>query len=241
MISCGKCGVQLVDGSLFCHMCGTKILYNDFACSYCGQILKGGSRFCGKCGKPVAQSQVSNSNPIRSQNTRVCPSCGAVLGSLDVACRACGAEVSNRNAPMSVNVFASELARIEAERPEVRNTGGLFQISDAEHEQRYGSKYLDRKISFIQSFPIPNTTEEIVEFILLAMSNIDIKYGNKVYDRHQWGKAGGPYYSEVKLASTWIGKLEQAYNKAKLLFPNDPMFPRIKEMYENKMREMDRL
>ena len=142
---------------------------------------------------------------------------------------------------MSVNVFATELAKIETERVDSKSKGisGLFDGTD--YAQAYGSKYLDKKVSFIQSFPIPNTTEEIVEFILLAMGNIDNNYGHKKYENSRAGTVGGLYYSEVKMATTWIGKLEQAYNKAKLLFPDDPLFPKIKELYEKKMRELDRM
>ena len=77
--------------------------------------------------------------------------------------------------------------------------------------------------------------------MLLAIANIDVKYGNKVYDKHRFGKPGGDYYADVTQAAAWIGKLEQAYNKAKLFFPDDPKFPKLQEIYENKMREMGRL
>ena len=73
------------------------------------------------------------------------------------------------------------------------------------------------------------------------LANIDNNYGNKKYDNNRWGTVGGPYYSEVKMATTWIGKLEQSYNKAMLLFPDDPLFPKIQELYQKKMKELDRL
>ncbi len=238
MFTCGKCGTTLVDGALFCHMCGVRV-QNSIICKQCGQVLKVGSKFCGKCGTPVPNTE---NNAIHQNNTSHCPNCGAVVNRLDVVCRSCGTAITNRNVAMSVNVFASELAKIEAERLSSNSNAkrGLFDIG-ADHEQAYGSKYLDKKISFIQSFPIPNTTEEIVEFILIAMANIDTKYGNKIYDTDKWARVGGPYYSEVKLATTWIGKMEQAYNKAMLLFPDNPLFPKIKELYEKKMRELDRM
>lgn len=234
MSTCGKCGTNLVEGALFCHMCGIK-LQETIICKNCGQTLKTGSKFCGRCGTPVPNTE---NNTIQPNNTSHCPNCGAVINRLDVVCRSCGTAITNRNIAMSVNVFATELAKIETERRDNKNKGlsGLFGDT-----QSYGSQYLDRKVSFIQAFPIPNTTEEIVEFILLALANIDNNYGNKKYDNDRWGTVGGPYYSEVKMATTWIGKLEQSYNKAMLLFPDDPLFPKIKELYEKKMRELDRM
>lgn len=52
MLTCGRCGTALVDGALFCHMCGVKLQYNTI-CKQCGQAVKVGSKFCGKCGTPV--------------------------------------------------------------------------------------------------------------------------------------------------------------------------------------------
>lgn len=239
MVTCGKCGTTLVDGALFCHMCGAK-LQNSYTCKQCGQEVKVGSKFCGKCGTPVTNTE----NTVNQQNnTSHCPNCGALVGRLDVACPSCGTAITNRNIAMSVNVFATELARIEAERLDSNSNEkrGLFGNGGTDYEQAYGSKYLDKKISFIQSFPIPNTTEEIVEFILLAMANIDPTYGNKKYDNNRTATVGHYYYSEVKMANTWIGKLEQAYNKAMLLFPDNPLFPKIQELYQKKMKELDRL
>lgn len=238
MHTCGICGTTLVDGALFCHMCGARV-QKSITCKQCGHALKVGSKFCGKCGAPVPNAE---NNAIHPNNTSHCPNCGAVVNRLDVVCRSCGTAITNRNIAMSVNVFASELAKIEAERHTSNNNAsrGLFGTG-ADYEQAYGSKYLDKKISFIQSFPIPNTTEEIVEFILLAMANIDTTYGNKRYDTDRSATVGHLYYSEVKMANTWIGKLEQAYNKAMLLFPDNPLFPKIQELYENKMRELDRM
>lgn len=237
MSTCAKCGTNLVAGALFCHMCGIRI-QNSITCQQCGQALKVGSKFCGKCGAPVPNTE---NNAIQPNNTSHCPNCGAIINRLDVVCRSCGTAITSRNTAMSVNVFASELAKIEAERSDSKDKGkrGFFDIGM--DEQAYGSKYLDKKISFIQSFPIPNTTEEIVEFILLAMANIDTKYGNKKYDNDWTATPGHTIYADVKMATTWIGKLEQAFNKAMLLFPDDPLFPKIKELYEKKMRELDRM
>ena len=49
------------------------------------------------------------------------------------------------------------------------------------------------------------------------------------------------YYTEIKVATTWINKLEQAYNKASIVFPNDPVFSRIQTIYVNKMKELNRI
>jgi uncharacterized OB-fold protein len=252
---CGKCGTQLVDASQFCHMCGAKSSSKNEICKNCGQQLVFGSRFCYKCGYPTNNSE-SKQNQANGENVSDmirCPNCGSNVGRLDAACHFCGMQIVQRNVSKSVKSFAEELARIELEEKDL--TEQFFNKPDSfwdnsksyeyakfkENEKRYGSKAFERKISYINSFPIPNTVEEIIEFMLLAVANIDAKYGLNCPDNVKYGKPGMLYYTEIKVATTWINKLEQAYNKASIVFPNDPVFSRIQTIYVNKMKELNRI
>ncbi len=217
MAFCGKCGTKLVDDALYCHMCGSMSVNH-----------------------PEKQGKSNESD------TQKCPDCGAIIGRLDVACRFCGRQIVARNTANSLKEFAEGLSRIDSEAPaqvKVYNTmtGPVAVDSFKRGESIWGSKVLDKKISFIMSYPIPNTIEEIVEFVLLTISNIDVQYGNKKYDNPKYSKPGYEDYSSVILSQTWIKKLEQAYIKAQVLFPDEPVFNRLKNIYESKMRALDRL
>ncbi|MCL1940687.1 MAG: hypothetical protein FWG09_02000, partial [Synergistaceae bacterium] len=71
-----------------------------------------------------------------------------------------------------------------------------------------------QKINLIRSFPIPNTKEDIFEFIILAASNVQ----ETAYETNKKGSA------DRKLSDAWLAKLEQAYHKAKFTFGNSSDF-----------------
>lgn len=225
-------------------------------CMNCGQKLPDGAKFCGNCGTPqgsLQQPSLDCRAPDYSSNFQYevmlkCPNCGSSIGKLDAVCPYCGAQVVNREVASSVKRFAEELSRIESEA--ARNKANNYSLMDRFHtssyknamENAFGNKALERKISFINAFPIPNTVEEIAEFILLAVASIDVEYGTKSKKNTLKARRGFSYdYTDVKLAKTWVNKMEHAYNKAQLSFPNHPTFLQIKKIYENKMKELNRL
>jgi hypothetical protein len=76
----------------------------------------------------------------------------------------------------------------------------------------------EKVIGLIKTFPIPNNREDIFEFMLLASSNFDAKYysTNKVSD---------------SLASAWLSKIDQCYNKGKIMFTNKSDLYAIDKIY----------
>lgn len=40
------------------------------------------------------------------------------------------------------------------------------------------------------------------------------------------------------ISDAWVAKLQQAYNKALVLFPEDPTFDSIQQVYLDKLREL---
>lgn len=224
-------------------------------CMNCGLKLPDGAKFCYQCGTPLGSVSPSGANSnefkghIQYETMLKCPNCGSSIGKLDAVCPYCGAQIAHREASSTVRRFADELSRIEAEAAENNETntkgllGALLDIpgEDKSFESAFGNKTFERKISLINSFPIPNTVEEISEFVLLAVANIDDKYGKKSFINRINGSRGVVGYTDTKLAITWVNKLEQAYNKAEISFPNHPLFQKIKTIYENKMKKLNRL
>jgi hypothetical protein len=72
---------------------------------------------------------------------------------------------------------------------------------------------------------IPNTKEDIYEFMILASSNIDVK----VYDL---GNSRYATASRKNVSDAWFAKFEQAYEKAKLTFGNTSDFENIQRIYD---------
>ena len=53
--------------------------------------------------------------------------------------------------------------------------------------------------------------------------NLLIKEKNSLSNRMS-GKTGNTNYPNIALANAWVDKLQQAYNKAKVSFPGEPLF-----------------
>lgn len=227
-------------------------------CINCGMQLHKNANFCSFCGMPINSKENNVREDLRRNETFYetmvqCPNCGSVISRLDATCRFCGAHIANKKASKTVKEFSEELMKIEESAPEVmdENAYGISLLSlypkeyrrafSKSMEKAMGNKTFEKKISLIQSFPIPNSVEEISEFILLAVASINVEYGKKSISNLLFGKQGAIYYAEVKLATSWINKMEQAYHKDEIAFPNDPAFQKIKEIYEKKMRELKRL
>ena len=66
----------------------------------------------------------------------------------------------------------------------------------------------EQRIIIIKNFPIPNTKEDIFEFMFLATSNFDTEY----YISH---------LSEEDISDAWLSKIDQCYKKAKLLLSKE--------------------
>ena len=78
-------------------------------------------------------------------------------------------------------------------------------------------------INTIKSFPIPNNKEDIMEFMILASSNIDLD----AYD----SASGGLKNARQEVSNAWVSKMEQAYQKACIICKDDPEFKKIEELY----------
>lgn len=165
-------------------------------CINCGQELDDSAKFCANCGKAVGTSQnetVEQRKIVYEGEIHKCPNCGEMLSSLAVICPSCGYEIRGSKASDSVKEFAMRLA-------------------DVENNQQ--------KIIIIQSFPIPNNKEDILEFLILAASCFEPS--NNL--------TGDSVKKDV--SDAWRVKVEQSYQKAKLLFANDANFFKIQNVYD---------
>ena len=176
------------------------------------------------------QQKVFADEPIRERRTvyegeiHKCPSCGEVLASFVANCPACGHEFRGAKNSTSVREFASKLEEIERTRP-AKKSG----LKKALENQTEVSETDLRKISLIRSFVIPNTKEDLFEFLVLASSNINLQRYNDFDSISE---------SEQAVSDAWEAKFEQAYEKAKLSFGNAPEFKKIHAIYEKKSGEI---
>ena len=136
-------------------------------CSNCGHVVVDGTKFCAKCGANVSDKvgqQQAERKMVYEGELQKCPNCGEVLKSFDLNCPACGHELRNRKSSSAVKEFALKLEAIEASR-EYEKPRGFFRSPEA---QQRVTKTDEQKISLINSFPVPNTKEDMLEFMVLA-------------------------------------------------------------------------
>lgn len=201
-------------------------------CVNCGKELAEGAKFCFECGAAVG----GGNNDVRKTEyvgkIVKCPNCGNELNAMDAICPSCGMQITGKQVASSVQKFADELTQIE--NATTFSLNPLHSIM----AKGYGDKKFERKLSLIKNFPIPNTVEEITEFLLLADANIDVRYGKQTMSNKLVGRPGNTNYAGVTLANAWISKMQQVYKKAEIAFASDSAFSKIREIYEKKMAEL---
>ena len=167
-------------------------------CSNCGKSLVKNAKFCSECGSNIEESKQIERKISYDGEILKCPQCGEVLKSFESTCPACSHELRNLKSSSAVQELSQKLDHIECERK--RPTFGMALLN------KLGNKIDstdERKISLITNFPVPNTKEDIREFLIMASAN---------------KKAFNNTPKEMALAKAWKNKYKQVKKKASLVF-----------------------
>lgn len=154
-------------------------------CINCGHALAEGARFCSGCGVAIGEAHTESEQrkSVYDGELHKCPNCAEMLKSFMSSCPSCGYELRGSKSKSRVDELANKLELAES---------------------------AEQKISIIRNFYIPNTKEDIYEFVILAASNMN----SYDYDYEAWDI-----------------KLEQAYQKAMLSFGGTQEFQYINQLY----------
>lgn len=194
-------------------------------CINCGHQLPDGAKFCAECGSPVQTSAQSQRKTVYEGEIHKCPNCGEVLKSFSPVCSACGFEIRGAQNTSIVKKFALQLQSLQSKKASEKPINFLSKL--------YGkkSRIEEEKIDLIKNFVIPNTKEDVLEFVILAASNIDINC---------FGLSGTqyPHILGKELSEAWLAKLEQAYQKALLMFSTSDEFQVVNQLYQTKKNEI---
>ena len=146
----------------------------------------------------------------RYGDVRKCPACGAMISSFSAKCTDCGHEFSNIEANASIQKLFKMLNDVEDQR---KDDSGIFGELVA---KSFGgtNKIIEKKKSIISGFPIPNTRDDILEFLSTAIPNAR-KKGNFFSSEQPENK------SHNELAPTWNSKCEQIIMKARFSLKED--------------------
>ncbi len=211
---------------IFCVKCGRKLPVDAKFCSSCGEAVNGNNNSISTI---PAQSNSNTRQQEYVGTVYKCSNCGCVITKTTAICPECGMKITGQTSVNSVQEFKEQLMAIELNRSEF-NVANFFQrVSPVDMQ----------KLSLIKSFPIPNSIDDILEFMLLAVANIDVNLS-----KNTWGNKlsnGGVETKETikkSLSDAWVLKMQQAYQKAEIMFPNDPLFKQIQKIYFDKMKEL---
>lgn len=188
--------------------------------------------------KSEATATTASPKSDKFGDVKKCPACGAMVQSFQTKCGDCGHEFRNVEASQNIIKFFEKLDEIESKR-----TDGLFERSEKNSSVSFGTmlKWLffwwillpikiisflfnktkpvkwsttdARKEEIIMNFPVPNSREEIIEFMTLSVSKL------KKISIFQWLDEEGKYLS--KWNKIWIKKVDQVFAKAKLSMKDD--------------------
>lgn len=164
-------------------------------CSNCGEQISDKSKFCSECGsKNIGISSLENRQQEYTGKIFKCPSCGENLKSFLMVCPSCGYELRGSKATETLKMF--EIRYSQLRKPQ-------------------------EKIDYIKTFAIPNTKEDVLEFMILASANIDPDVFENDKDNN----------IDARVSNAWISKMEQAYQKSQLLFEDTLEFTKIQKLY----------
>ena len=188
-------------------------------CPNCGQEIEENAKFCINCGNQIDTGK-SKRTTVYEGVTHKCPNCGEILKSFLPNCPACGYEIRGSKNVSAVRELAEKLEAIEAKRGNIAKPNSLKRFIFSQQLTKTDAQ----KISLIRSFAIPNTKEDLYEFLIMSKSNIDVD----VYENDAPRRQGD---ARSALSEAWNAKFEQAYQKAKLVFVNDIRMSEIQAMY----------
>lgn len=146
-------------------------------------------------------------------DVRKCPACGALVPALAVSCAECGYEFSGIEASSSAQILSKKIAEIK-ETGAAKKLEISLKYSMLKRESLYSeidSDIREQISSLVENFPIPNTKKDLLDFIFFLKENTSYVYKKK---------------------------LNECISRAKILFPNDPLFKQaIEQVNEKKKKE----
>lgn len=187
-------------------------------CTKCGARLSEGARFCSKCGNAVSSEMKDDQKARKEEFTGTvykCPSCGQALGAFDSTCPSCGYELRGSDVSRSMRNFLNRVAKASEQDASDKINGSSKTINS-----------INRVASEIKNYAIPNTREDIFEFMILAHSTIC--------------SAQGGVSPNAIILEAWIAKAGQAYQKAQLVLSGDDL-EKIENMHSEITFEANRM
>lgn len=160
-------------------------------------------------------AQIAEKKTDKEGSSKKCPACGAPVASFNTKCSDCGHEFRDVQANNSISSLFEKIQKIDEDSSNDKSGGFLGELFDSQKKKR-----VEQKISLISSFPIPNTREDILEFLVMAVPQ------SKVKSTSFFGKLTSPQVGSSQWMSdgpkwAWTEKCEQIIMKARFSMKDD--------------------
>ena len=160
------------------------------------------------------QLALNSQTPIPTGNKEgivvKCPSCGDIVPSFTINCKACGHEfrgVTSKSVIVQLQIKLKEIEDYEWKNNQYNGLNGNHKI-----DALVVNSIADKQKPIIEGFFVPNTKEDILEFLSLALP-----IGSQQFS---WlDKSSQP--GNVKLSKAYKAKAQQCIMKARIAFAND--------------------
>ena len=166
------------------------------------------------------------------KRTKYCSSCGHPMSSIDLFCPFCGTSAEDSSSSSAAQTLAHDLSVIDNQKE------GIIRNFIRTHQDRISDKAI-QKSQLIKSFPVPNAKKDLLEFIHMAASNINTKVLLGINENPTLDSDA--LKTEKLLSETWLQKMENIYQKAKVLLIDDKDFEKIEGIYIAKKHEIEDL
>ena len=160
------------------------------------------------------QLALNSQTPIPTGNKEgivvKCPSCGDIVPSFTINCKACGHEfrgVTSRSIILQLQIKLKEIEDYEWKNNPYNGLNGNNKL-----DHMVLNSIADKQTPIIEGFLVPNTKEDLLEFFSLAFP-----IGSKQFS---WSEKF-THSADVKLSKTYKAKAQQCIMKARIAFTND--------------------
>ena len=144
----------------------------------------------------------TKSNKEKIGNIKTCPACGSTIKSMILACEDCGHEFANIETNKSITNLLNNINALQKDPNEKE------------------SLFNQRKVEVINNTAIPNSKEDLIEFLIICSSQSRVMFSNRGYG---------------KVLSAWSRKGYEALSKGKILFKDDHNNIKIIEGFKNRL------
>lgn len=164
----------------------------------------------------AAAAAAPKSNSNKHGEIRKCPNCGAQVKGGSAVCTECGYAFSNVSANSSAEKLQAKLDEFYRRQEQRADSPGFDSDTSRKH-----------KMEIISTFPVPNTREDLLEFLTMLQASANALGPREGVDLRR--------YEDLSYAY-WL-LYTNCINKAKLSFPNDNDFQYYFQTYEKQLQK----